>query len=89
MNASPNRAATALTVLRTDPATYSPVPATHIPGALASIRTRHGLSTRRAARLAGVSNATISRAQRGRPVDALTAIALSAFIRAWWWKEPA
>ena len=64
------------------------VPGT-IPATLKALRGRFGWSMRDLAARSGVSVSTLSRAESGRPVDSTTLLALTAFVRTWWWKEEA
>lgn len=69
------------------PLFVSVVAPAQLAGAIATLRSRHGWSVRAAATVAGVSPATIMRAERGANVDAATLVALTEFIRTWWWRE--
>lgn len=59
----------------------------HVPTAIAHLRERFGWSVREAADRAGISSSTLNRAENGYTIDATTLVKLTAFIRAWWWKE--
>ena len=71
------------------PSFQSVVTPSHLPRAIAHLRRRFDWSLREAADKADISSSTLHRAENGYTVDATTLVKLTAFIRAWWWQEPA
>lgn len=52
-----------------------------LPMTLRVLRERHGLNVREAALAAGVGHNTFNRAERGKPIDVDTLVALTRFVK--------
>lgn len=68
------------------PTMMSIVVPSQLPRWLLAIRARQDWSVRDAAKKAGISSSTFSRAENRKPMDVKTYLKLSSFVIMWWYR---